>query len=825
MTTARNQRIAPFPTMKNIKAKSFYVLKSFWVSILAVAIGTCLLSASLVFGDSIKSGMQTGARQLVGNADLVFEGTPKNHWRVDRGVLADIQSLDTNVSIQEFKQEAIRSAAQGTDGTIILESHPNENNFQLSSGRSPNKPGEVLISQSLAEQYNLAPGSNWKVTDSQYQGASNVHITGVVSKDSPEIADARTPTMYTTVDDAVEISGVQGVDYIFVSSQNGKGLQNSVQSLQQVQNGSLKLIEPEQAVKEITQQTSSGVGLISKVMAIFGLIGVVVSSLLIANIFQTYGLRRQKEFALLRSLGASKRQVSLRVIREGLFVGLLGSLIGLGAGVMIVKLYTGITDSLLGARIQFSFSFISALTVAIVGVLSSIIASLKPALSANKVSPALMVGGIGEASATLPPSRKKLFSAIFFLFLGISLTIFGATSGIVLLTIIGAIVLVIGLILALQPALYLLGGKLCSWLSSSPRVSYQIGMENIRRNSGRAASSALALTIGTGLAAMTSVGLATGIDSTLDYVNHQAPIDATLSGRTDPSTIKEFQSISDISAAKSLPFATVNAVSNGKNSEQLVVAGLTQEAPNALRDKDVIPSLGDGEILLGKIYGYADGETITLQKGNHQIPVTVKISEAGFSDPLITKSTFDQLRAPQEGDKIWIRFSSSTPDKQQQDAVSNLASRYGLEIEGSIGGRTNALNLLYSYAAIMLSIAGFIVLVSLLGMLISTNMSIIERRDEIKLFRSLGSDRRGVLKTFSSEALVVSTVGSTTGVLLGTLIGLTGAQALLRGEDLTPTVSIPWVWIVLILLVCTILGTLSSFIASAKSAKGSPAGN
>ena len=109
MTTARNQRIAPFPTMKNIKAKSFYVLKSFWVSILAVAIGTCLLSASLVFGDSIKSGMQTGARQLVGNADLVFEGTPKNHWRVDRGVLADIQSLDTNVSIQEFKQEACRA--------------------------------------------------------------------------------------------------------------------------------------------------------------------------------------------------------------------------------------------------------------------------------------------------------------------------------------------------------------------------------------------------------------------------------------------------------------------------------------------------------------------------------------------------------------------------------------------------------------------------------------------------------------------------------------------------------------------------------------------
>ena len=110
---------------------------------------------------------------------------------------------------------------------------------------------------------------------------------------------------------------------------------------------------------------------------------------MIYNVFSITAAQRQRENALLRAIGASRRQVTWTLLIESVVVGLLGSIAGLFGGIGLALGIRNLLDALdysIPARGLALEPFTVALTI-IAGTAASLIAAIAPAIGAGRVPP------------------------------------------------------------------------------------------------------------------------------------------------------------------------------------------------------------------------------------------------------------------------------------------------------------------------------------------------------------------------------------------------------------------------------------------------------
>jgi putative ABC transport system permease protein len=391
----------------------------FVLTALAVVLGVAMVSGTYVLTDSIGKAFDSIFSETYKNTDAAITGrsafdsgdsgttTPATF---DESLLTKVRELpDVRTAVGGVAAEA---QLIGEDGKAIVfggapnlgfsvdPQFPEMESLSLVEGEWPSS-GEVVIDRSTADKEDLAVGQTIGV---QARGpVEQLRISGLVKFGAVSTIGGATLAGFD-LPTAQELFDKEGkLDQIRVAAKDGVSptqLVNQIETIlppgTQVRSGT------DQAAAD-SSDTSGFISFLQTFLLVFGGVALFVGAFVIANSLSITIAQRTREFATLRTLGATRRQVLWSVIVEALIIGLLASVIGLFLGLGLAKGLFRLFDTV-GLTLPNSGLVFQTRTIVVallVGTLVTLLASLRPALRATRVPPIAAV----REGATLPPSR------------------------------------------------------------------------------------------------------------------------------------------------------------------------------------------------------------------------------------------------------------------------------------------------------------------------------------------------------------------------------------------------------------------------------------
>ena len=280
---------------------------------------------------------------------------------------------------------------QGGPPHIAISRLPEDAPFQsftIVDGAHPAADGEVAIDSITAESEGYEVGDTIRVTGAA--GERDYTVAGIGEFGSGTPLGGASLVEFTLAE-AQRLTGKRGrVDEIDATAAEGTTAAELATAISAaLPADEVEVRTGEQTAEEDAGDIQEGFGFLSTALLVFAGIAVFVGAFLIFNTFSITVAQRMREFAMLRTLGASSRQVMAAVLTEAALVGLLASLLGIAGGFGFVELIKGLFKAM-GFELPTSGLALEASTVAIaiaVGVLTTMVAALNPALRATRVAP------------------------------------------------------------------------------------------------------------------------------------------------------------------------------------------------------------------------------------------------------------------------------------------------------------------------------------------------------------------------------------------------------------------------------------------------------
>ncbi len=563
-----------------------------------------------------------------------------------------------------------------------------------------------------------------------------------------------------------------------------------------------------------------------------------MGSFVIANSLSITIAQRTREFAILRTLGASRRQVLRAILLESVTVGVLASVTGLFVGLGLAKGLFALFDAV-GFTLPNSglvFQGRTVIVALLVGILVTVVASLRPALRATRVPP---IAAVREGSV-LPErgtQRGRTLRSVGLSVAGFAALVYGlfapglGTSGVLIWMGLGALMIFIGVALLSARFVPALAGAL-GW----PAVRWggavgRLARENARRNPQRTASTAAALMIGLALVTLVAL-LAAGIIS-----NFKGAVNALFTGDYVVTAQNNFSpmptAVAD-AAAQTPGLAAIGSVRGdqsrifGSVENQTAVdpdIGQTIKLDWKQGSQAVFSNLGaDGAFTDD---GYAKKHhlrvgspvVLTTPTGGH-LRVTIKgifkppAGGSPFGPVTISSASFDRAYQQPENLFTFIDMHGGENDvnqaalertlKEFPNAKVQTRSKF---IDNQISGLKSTLNVLYVLLALS-------IIVSLFGIVNTLVLSVFERTREIGMLRAVGLTRRQTRRMIRYESVITALIGTATGISLGIVLG-----ALLAARVDAINFSIPVASLIIFVIAAVVVGLLAAIFPARRAAR------
>src|SRR6266542_1154756 len=389
---------------------------------LAIVLGVAMISGTYVLTDTINASFDTIFSTSYKNADVIVTGKsavgntdagPVETPSIPESLLTKIQKLpdvadaagslaDENTKLVGKDGKVVTTHGAPTFGYSVDPRHQQFNPLSLTAGHWPTNATEVVIDENTANDEGFSVGDTIGVEIDgpvrQFQIAGIAKYAGVSSIGSATIA-AFTPSA------AQDLFGKQGkVDVIRVQSKAGVPTSKLLSEIRPLLPPTAQARDAAAQVKEDKKDVNGFLGFLQKALLAFAGIALFVGAFAIANTLSITIAQRAREFATLRTIGASRRQVLWSVVLEALVIGVLASLAGLFAGFGLAKLLNS-------AFVAFGIDLPQAGTVfatrtivvsLVIGTVVTLLASLRPAFRATGVPP---IAAVRERDADSKPDR------------------------------------------------------------------------------------------------------------------------------------------------------------------------------------------------------------------------------------------------------------------------------------------------------------------------------------------------------------------------------------------------------------------------------------
>ncbi|MFE4974185.1 ABC transporter permease [Kitasatospora sp. NPDC056651] len=827
------------------------------MTVLAVMLGTAFVAGTLVFSDTLGNALRTqNSKSYTDIAVTVSdrEAANRSYDHGDRAVdgptitegtrqkvaalpgAAEVRGIVSGFAGIADKKGALIGNGFSTTGTnYVPGADGTDPRYPLVEGRGPKDATEVVLDAKTADKGGFKVGDTVRVAVNG--PVMNLKLTGTVHTNDPRVVaggslaafdTATAQRLYLTPGRFAELD---------VKAEPGTDDAALLAAVKQAapQGDNIDAKTGRELADEQDRMIKQGTRVLSTFLLGFAGIALFVGIFIIANTFSMLVAQRTKELALLRAIGASRRQITRSVLVEALLVGLTASVTGLLAGIGIAAGLKSLLNGPMEANLPDGPLIVgpsTVITALAVGVLVTVLAAWLPARRASRIAPVAAMSAV-EQPATQKGLRVRNTIGLLFSAAGAAALLAGVSGKEVKLVGLGSGALLIG-VFVLTP---LLSRPLIALIAPLLRAVYgapgKLAQENAVRNPRRTAATASALTIGvTLITSLTVIGASvnqavdklTATDLKADYTVTMQNFSA-LSPEVATQLAKA-PGVSAIGAERGVP---VKVGANGEDSEwlttmdaatidQVATVKVTEGSADALKQGKLLVSSGRAEhggYKLGDTLAvtYPDGAKGTLTVGGILESSTML---AGIVAP---ESVVGPHALPGSGpQKVLVKgVNGATPELKQalRDATGGnplIAVKDAKEIKAENRSMvTGILNMMYG-------LLGMSVVIAVLGVVNTMAMSVFERRREIGMLRAVGLNRLGIRRMVRLESLLIALFGGLVGVGLGILVAWAAVRTLADSLHGITTV-VPPVQTACYLLAAAVIGLLAALWPAYRASK------
>ncbi len=780
----------------------------------AVVIGVAFVVGTLVFTDTINESftnlfertqkgvdVEIEARQAV-KAD--FSAPPT----MPSSVLAKVKatpgvdiaegSVSSNVTLLDKKGKAITSNGPPTIGV----SASDVKRFQVldyDSGGPPKGPDEVALDRGTSKKYGFKVGDIARVQGDQ--PAKDYKVSGIASLDGKDnLAGARLVVM--TLPEAQRVTGHDGYDSISVATGDPKGVKAA---LQRELGHPILVRTGKEAAEQQAQDLADALGFIRTALLVFAGVALLVGGFLIFNTFTVTVAQRTKEFALLRVLGASRRQVLTSVLVETVAVGLFASALGVLLGIALAPALAAMLKAF-GLDLGTTGLVVKGGTVVIgmvIGLVATVVSGLVPARRATRVEPVTAMRD-SETPGVGHMRKRRIIGSLALMAAGVGALFIGlfggapAASAASLLGL-GAVLMMFGVAflapLLVRPLARLLGAPLARFQG----LTGVLARENAIRQPQRTAVTAAALMVGLALVVLVTIfaaGLTASINKTIDNQVSAALIVQNQDGFTPiPAKVAEtVKTVPGVTAVSPVSFSTGILKGQDGNTAATGIDPETIGTVLKLKWKDGSPQtlsgLRDGQTLLdadfSKSHHLPVGSTAQFttpagKQARYEVAGTFKNQAGLTASVILTNRTLAQLW---DNKQIAFVMAAAKPgtdaDKlaaKADQALKPFPSTDALSIDQFKKKQNASVNQLLGLVFALLALS---VIVALLGIVNTLALSVHERTRELGMLRAVGMSKRQVRRMVRAESVITAGIGAVLGTVLGIVFALIVSRPLAR---------------------------------------------
>jgi putative ABC transport system permease protein len=820
----------------------------------AIVLGVATISGTYILTDSISSAFDSIFTTIYRGTDAVITG--KSAFDVSSDSGAQVPSFRESLLTDVRGLPGVDAAVGGVGGDAQLigengkviqfggapnigfsldPSQPQFNSVILKQGDWP-RTGDVAVDTSTASKKHIVVGERIRV-----QGvgpAVPLRVSGLFEFSSKGNIGGATLAAFDlrTAQRLFDKSGQ--LDQIRVAAKQGTSASQLLGQIQSILPSNTQVRTGDSQATKDASDTKSFLSFLQTFLLAFGGIALFVGAFVIANSLSITIAQRTREFATVRTIGASRRQILGTVLLESLVIGLLASALGLFIGLGLAKalfwLFAQIGFTLPNSGLLFKPR--TVIVGMLVGVLVTVIASLRPAMRATRVPP---IAAVREGAA-LPPgrfARFRGFGSALLAVLGFSALAYGlfgsglSTTQILVFMGLGTLLIFFGVAFftaqLVVPLAHVLGGPAAA-IAGAPGV---LARENSMRNPQRTASTAAALMIGLALVTLVAM-LAQGIRASFfDAVDKIWVTDYAVTAQNDYTPIP---------IAVSAPIRTVpgvTAVVGVRAGEARFLGGtrtLTAVDVGASKvfnlewtsgSQSVMDRLGSGGAFIDSDFADAHelkvGSSVNLlvpsgERRAFRINGIFNAPNGGspFGDITISSQAFDAINESPKNLFVFVTTQGGVTDANTQKLERALVSFPNAKLQNRTEFKDNQARGLNQVLNVLYVLLALSVIVSVFGIINTLVLSVFERTREIGMLRAVGTTRTQIRLMITLESVVTALMGAAIGITLGIVL----AVLLIYRVDFL-ILSWPIGSLLLFALVAVVVGVIAAILPARRAAR------
>jgi putative ABC transport system permease protein len=819
----------------------------------AIVLGIATISGTFVLTDSITHAFHAIFSNIYNGTDASITGKSA----VSENATTDLPPFDESLLTKVKTLSAVQAALGGVGGTANLigsngkvisfggaphlgfsvdPTQARFNSLSLVEGDWP-KANEVVIDRTTANKKHINVGDTIRI---EAEGAATpFKVAGLVKFGSSGLSLGGATLAGFDLASAQRLFDKEGkLDQIRVARKSGVSEQELLDQIKQI-------LPPQTQVRSGVEQAStdasdvnSFTSFLQKFLLSFGFIALFVGAFVIANSLSITITQRTREFATLRTIGASRKQIRRSVMLESFIIGTLASVIGLFLGLGLAKLLFWIFG-------QFGFTLPNTgllfkprtiIVSLLVGIIVTMVASMRPARRATRVPPIAAV----REGATLPPGRfakyrpmgSALLAVLGFLLLALGMWGTHGTGKVLLFMGLGAVLVFVGVALfssqLIRPIAAVLGVP-GDRLAGAPGV---LARENATRNPQRTGANAGALMIGITLVTLVTM-LATSIRASffgaVDKI-FAANYAITAENNFDliPASIGE--AIKKEPGVHDVVGVRVGDMRIFGSKNQL--SGIDPGGSKIFRldwkegDQSVLDRIGPRDAFTDNDYAKKHdlhvGSQVQILVPSGQKP-TFRISGiydppsggSPFNGPLVVSTAaFDKLYTAPQDQYVFFNVDGGATKANSAKLEKALAGYPNAKVQTRDEFKKNQASFLGNILNILYVLLALSVIVSLFGIVNTLILTIFERTRELGMLRAVGMTRWQVRTMIALESVVTSLIGAVIGIVLGIVLSV---LLIVRVDFLV--LSWPVTSLFVFVLVAIVAGVVAAIFPAQRAAK------
>jgi putative ABC transport system permease protein len=829
---------------------------------LAIILGVAMMSGTYVLTDTIDKAFSTifdesyaGTDVVVSGkgADISFQGLEAEAPPVDQALVEEVRALPDVEAAAGGVADETNTKIIGSDGKAIntqgapslgfgIETGPEVDRFNplnLVEGTWATGDGEVVIDAGTADREGYEVGDTIQIAT--IQPKQDFEVTGIAKFGDVDSLGTATFAVFDLATAQQLLDREGKVDSISVAGVEGTTPQQLIDEIQPILPADAQVRSAQAEADDDKEEISEFTSFIRYFLLAFAAIALFVGAFVIFNTLSITVAQRTREFATMRTVGASRRQILWSVIVEALTIGIIASIIGLfvgfGLAVGLNELFKALELELPTANMVFATRTI--VVSLLVGTIIALIAGLFPAIRATRVPPIAAV----REGFTLPPGRFHRFTPYIALaVLGLALLLLGYSmfrddldTATRLLSIAGGVLLLftgVAMISSqlVRPLAYLVGWPARAVGGSAGKLA----SGNSARNPGRTAATAAALMIGIALVTFVAV-LANGMKaSNRDAIEEQVSADYVLTAQDGftPFVAAAGDEVASSDAAEVV--ANVRSDLGKVGDASTYVTGIDPDTILQTYtfdwkegDDSVVESLGPNDAIVdakfAEDHDIAVGDTISILTPSGE---TLEQQVRGLYEPppfypllggvSVTTETFDGVYDRPRNQFTFVNVAGEPSGATTQSLEAAVASFPDAKVqtrEAWIDQQDEDFNQFLTMLYVLLALS---VIVSIFGMVNTLVLSVFERTRELGMLRAVGMTRRQARSMVRHESVITALIGAALGLPLGIFLAALVTRAL---QEFDVRFSIPWGQLVFFAIIAVIVGIVAAIMPARRAAK------